>query len=107
MNIRYNGSKWAGQEPDTLDVLFRLLAVEPLNPLFEQYGNFVQEMDKEMVECWGNFLNVSHVFSINGTEEEMAPLMGAIRFNQQTHAYVAARNMLKSSKKGGATCRSL
>jgi hypothetical protein len=100
MNIQYNGSHWAGEKPDTLDVLLRALAEETLNPLFEEYGNFVFRENDGMIQCWGNFLTVSHVFCIDGTEEEMAPLIGAIRFNQSTHQYLAAKaNLIRSRTK--------
>ena len=94
MEIQSNGSKWLGQEPDSLETLLDMLKKETLNPAFERYGNFVLSEDpipKNHVRCWGNFLRVSHVFSVEGTPEELATLITAIRANQETEAYKEAR----------------
>ena len=40
MNITVNGSRWSGQQPDTIDSLISLLSREPLDPRFEDCGNF-------------------------------------------------------------------
>jgi hypothetical protein len=103
MNIISNGSKWLGQAPDSVEDLLSVLAIEPLNPVFESYGNFVlsDEMPVGTVRCWGNFANVSHVFQIEGTEAEMRPVIDAIRANQDTEAYAAARKGMKLPKKDG------
>jgi hypothetical protein len=39
--IMGNGSKWAGQEEDDVSELLRMLAAHPLDPTFEEYGNFI------------------------------------------------------------------
>jgi hypothetical protein len=36
-----NGSKWAGEKPDTIDDLLNVLNKYTLDPNFEKYGNFV------------------------------------------------------------------
>jgi len=95
MKIWSNGSKWAGQSPDSVATLLEMLGTETLDPWFEAYGNFVIGADPAIpagqVRVWGNFLTVSHMFRIDGTPEEMAPLVAAIRANQATAAYRAAR----------------
>ncbi len=91
--IHSNGSKWHGQEPDTLDELIGVLAQHTLDPSFEDYGNFVSDHDKQpgVTHLFGNFYGVSHVFRIDGTQAELQPIIDAIRANQATPAYQAAR----------------
>jgi hypothetical protein len=92
--IYSNGSKWAGQEPDSIAELIAVLEREPLDPMFEAYGDFVFDGDPAipagLVRVWGNFLNVSHVFCIEGTPESLEPLITAIRANQTRPDYLAA-----------------
>lgn len=92
MQIIHNGSKWYGEGPDSIEVLLGALATETLDPTFEEYGNFVFPADAVTgtVRVWGNFLTVSHVFDLAGTPEELAPVIAAIRANQQTKAYQTA-----------------
>lgn len=103
--IHSNGSKWAGEEPDGIEVLMKRLAEETLDPRFEQYGNFMQNHSAlqwlygapewsclGMVRFWGNFLTYSHVFQIDTDDEAVIhPLMAAIKANMATPAYRAAR----------------
>jgi hypothetical protein len=92
LRIESNGSKWAGDSPDTVEQLLAVLDREPLNPSFEEYGNFyyfVPELGRWRV--WGNFYLISHVFRIDGTPEALAPIVAAIRRNQQRPDYLAAR----------------
>lgn len=91
MNIISNGSKWAGESPDTLETLLEVLTREPLDPSFEKYGNFVLKDRSPVIRVWGNFFALSHVFSIDGTAEELAPLIAAIRLNQCSAAYQDAK----------------
>ena len=113
--IQGNGSKWAGEEEDDLDELFKVLAETPLDPRLERYGNFItpapcagvqnpnwtrgsgepQWIDGprlyavHVVSFSGNFLEVSHGFSIDTNVPEIIErLTTAIRANQQTEAYL-------------------
>ncbi len=56
-NITSNGSKWAGETPDTIDDLLKVLASDPLDRVFEKYGNFTypSEETKGMTRFFGNF----------------------------------------------------
>ena len=36
------GSHWAGDEPDDVTALLKMLAEHPLDPTFEKYGNFIE-----------------------------------------------------------------
>lgn len=105
--IYANGSKYAGQDPDDLETLFGVLATEPLNPLFEHYGDFCEDGGHafdtlEHNERWrgywlfhGNFLNVSHVFRVYTNDASVADrLLAAIRANKATDAYQEARRDL-------------
>lgn len=106
--IESNGSKWAAEAPDSIDQLLAVLASEPLDSSFEQYGNFIitnprhcvylgrnkyQELDPiypdaSATRFFGNFANVSHVFNIDTDEPELvATLTAAIRANQKRSDY--------------------
>lgn len=112
------GSKWKGDTPNTVAQLLALLAVEPLDPQFEDFGNFINTNPMAArdggygpdgkrlyietgpcypdmpgcVEFWGNFYAVSHVFKIVSTDPAVIEQMtAAIRANQATPAYAQAK----------------
>lgn len=116
--INSNGSKWGGEQPDQLAALFERLASTPLDPEFEDYGNFccgearkgIASKDEQTgetvylsgdpiypeaptaVRFWGNFYEVSAVFSIDTDEPDLIEkLTTAIRANQASPAYLAAK----------------
>lgn len=96
--INSNGSKWLGQEPDTIDRLCDVLSKEPLDPTFERFGNFVMGSrhgaPKCMIRFWGNFAHVSHVFSIDTDEPQVIQrLLAHIRMNQESQAYKDTKSM--------------
>lgn len=85
-------------------VLLQNLSQYTLDTVFEQYGNFVTpEIERETldglsrypnnsVHFWGNFFDFSGVFRVvTNHPEVIAALTAAIRSNQQTEAYRAAR----------------
>jgi hypothetical protein len=107
-----NGSKWGGEPPDTVEQLLARLEAHTLDPIFELFGNFVFEPRKakhlgndeyqdlgpaypgqeKVTRFWGNFYDVSEVFCIDTNEPELiAKLTKAIRSNQRTPAYKAAK----------------
>jgi hypothetical protein len=90
MRIISNGSKWAGEEPDSLETLLEVLRTETLDPRFEERGSFVTRTRTGTVRIFGNFLTVSHVFNIEGTEEEMAEAINAIEANKRNERYLRA-----------------
>ncbi len=90
MRIVSNGSKWAGEEPDSLEKLLEVLRTEILDPRFEERGSFVARTSNGIVRIFGNFLTVSHVFNIEGTEEELSEAIEAIEANKQTEGYKRA-----------------
>lgn len=91
IEIVSNGSKWFGEEPDTLGVLFGVLKNHPLDRSFEKYGNFIyvprewaygehREIvaagliypeNLNMRHIFGNFFALSHVFNIATDELEL------------------------------------
>lgn len=100
----------------SLAMLFDLLTQETLDPTFEKYGNFIEQPRKSIMtgydggksiwedrgpmypdrptalQFFGNFLNYSFVFDITTDDSEMiARLTAAIRANQQSDTYRAAR----------------
>jgi len=103
LEIISNGSKWAGQEPDSIKELIEALKEYPLDPIFEKYGNFINpnpqflkaEAQEKYAGCtsfWGNFHTVSHGFNIFTDEPEVIEMLSAaIRANLSTKAYKQAR----------------
>lgn len=95
------GSKWGGESPDTIQDLLNMLAAHPLNPLFEDYGNFVNPSpewinkanppypDESNVHVIsGNFMEWSYVFNIHTNDPAVIEsLTLAIRANQQRTDY--------------------
>jgi len=91
MRIVSNGSKWAGEEPDSLEKLLEVLGSETLDPRFDEHGGFVTRTSAARVRIFGNFLTVSHVFNIEGTEEELSEAIEAIEANKQSEGYKRAQ----------------
>lgn len=100
MKIISNGSKWLGQEPDSIETLIALLEREPLDPSFEAYGNFVYQVEDNSGNwiAHGNFFHYSHVFQIEGTLAEITPILLAILENQSSAAYKDARKQFSPSE---------
>ncbi len=106
--INSNGSKWYGQEPDGIPELLKALKKYTLDPSFEKYGNFVdhnpkyigkktQEKLNGCTRFFGNFIDRSHVFSIDTDDETIInELEAAIQQNKQTEAYQKARQEIYS-----------
>jgi hypothetical protein len=92
---------------ESLDLLFDLLATEPLDRKFEQFGNFLYAAGSQrhgfvnpelrdaarrdkLVHVWGNFLHRSHVFSISTNDKQLLQrLSRAIRANQKRADYLS------------------
>jgi hypothetical protein len=90
--VNWNGSKFLGQEPDSIEVLFERLKTYTLDPIFENYGNFVHLRPGRPTHFFGNFLYPSHAFSIDTDDQELIErLVAAIKANKQTPAYLRAR----------------
>lgn len=102
--IRSNGSKWAGQKPDSLEKLLEVLNGHPLRREFEAYGDFIERDPRnakgesigglmglagESVSFSGNFHNLSHVFHIVSDDVDViARLTAAIEANKQRPDYL-------------------
>ena len=103
LNIKSNGSKWAGQEPDSIDELLEVLEIHPLDRTFEKYGNFIDKSPRwgrygkgpnpypdnpGVVIFFGNFYGLSHVFNIHTDEAEVIDrLAKTIRKNRRRTDY--------------------
>jgi len=88
--ITSNGSKWYGEEPDSIETLLEVLKENMLDPRFSEYGNFIIA-DVGSVRFFGNFLNLSHVFDIRTDDPGViAKLTRAIRENLRRDDYRAA-----------------
>ena len=87
--IHSNGSKWLGQEPDSIDCLTEVMGRTPLDPTFAvNLGGFSTKQADGSVHFFGNFVNVSHCFSIETDEPDtIARLRHAIASNARTNAY--------------------
>jgi len=122
IRIISNGSKWAGETPDSVADLLLVLAAHPLDRKFEEFGNFVNAApltsaspagyDKngkmtyhqgpliypdhpETARFFGNFAHLSHVFTIDTDEPEfISVLTAAIRANQKRPDYATPSKRL-------------
>lgn len=87
LEVISNGSKWAGEKPDTIEDLLNVLDKYVLDPTFESYGNFIIKSNNS-VKFFGNFLTLSHVFNIVTDELEIInKLSHAINQNQERSEY--------------------
>ncbi len=108
VNIFSNGSKWAGEAPDTIDKLCEVLGEYTLDRYWECYGSggFITVPDTDspvnngMHHFFGNFSKLSHVFNIETDEPEVIErLTRAIRANQQTAGYLAQPDPVEAKRK--------
>jgi len=99
---------WSFME-DTKENILKDLAEHTLDPVFEDYGNFVYMPtweDKETAEKYkgltaicGNFLTYSHAFRLLTDDKELIEeLTTAIRKNQATEKYKQAKERLLERK---------
>ena len=94
LDIRTNGSHFAGTPPSPLEALHTALADHTLDPTFERHGNFV-EPEGAATRFFGNFWDVSHVFQVATDEPAVIrDLTARIRANQATPAYQRAKEAL-------------
>ena len=100
-NIMFNGSKWAGQPPDTLEKLLEVLATEPLDPRYKRFnapvfsGDYPLGMSQDLEgfthHFHGNFYRISHAFSVFTNDDSViAALTEACEKNIASDAYKAA-----------------
>lgn len=93
--IHSNGSKWAGEKPDSIEKLLEVLATEPLERTFEDCGNFAynHEIKKGFIRFFGNFHKLSHGFNIESDDEGVcAKLVAAIKANKKLPGYRSQPN---------------
>jgi hypothetical protein len=98
-----NGSKFAGEPLDSLDLLKERLRTEPLDPMFEDYGCFAYaaEGKRGHTHFWGNFYLLSAVFDIITDDPDLcAELTALIKTNMDTVAYKDARREHLVYKRG-------
>jgi hypothetical protein len=119
IEILSNGSKWFGELPDTIENLLDGLSKYPLDPVFEEYGNFVNHnpewLNPEIAEKYkgcaliaGNFMEVSHVFRIVTDDSELInKLVEAINKNKETKEYQQFRRELIAREQKKAELRKL
>lgn len=94
---------------DTKENILKDLAEYTLDPVFEEYGNFVYMptwCDEESAKKYkgltainGNFVKLSHAFYLLTDDEELIKeLTEAIRKNQETEEYKQAKIRLMERK---------
>lgn len=94
---------------DTKENILKDLAEYTLDPVFEEYGNFVYmptwcdeesaKKHKGLTAIDGNFLTFSHAFRLLTDDEELIKeLTEAIRRNQETEEYKQAKVRLMERK---------
>ena len=94
---------------DTKENILNDLAEYTLDPVFEEYGNFVYmptwcdeesaKKYKDLTAISGNFLTLSHTFRVLTDDEELIKeLTEAIRKNQETEEYKQAKVRLMERK---------
>lgn len=89
--IMSNGSKWAGQEQDTVEQLIEVLKTNDLDlrrfgafgsiSFEENNGYSDRDFEEHNIRVHGNFAKLSHVFNITGTYKKLQPLINAIESN--------------------------
>ena len=104
-----NPEKPWGFVEDTKENILKDLAEYTLDPVFEEYGNFVyiptwedeeaSEKYKGLTAISGNFLTYSHAFRLLTDDTELIEeLTKAIRKNQETEEYKQAKVRLMKRK---------
>lgn len=86
-----NGSKWAGDKPDSIETLLTVLGSYVLDRTFEcgEPGQTFIYSDAGMTCFFGNFLELSHVFQIDTDEPELIErLTAAINANMARPNYL-------------------
>lgn len=99
---------WSFME-DTKENILKDLKLHTLDPVFEEYGNFVYiptwedeeaaEKYKGLTAISGNFLTYSHAFRLLTDDADLIEeLTKAIRENQDTEEYKRAKERLMERK---------
>lgn len=83
-----NGSKIAGEAPDTIEALIAALERYPLDRFFEEH--FVRTLANGEVGFHGNFRTVSHVFDVHSDDPDVIErLTSPIRRNRRMPEFLA------------------
>lgn len=85
MKILSNGSKWAGEAPDSVEKLIDVLGHHKLESIWKRNGQYFNKIGDNEFQAFGNFANLSHVFNIRGSLEELRPLVKAIKQNRRQY----------------------
>jgi hypothetical protein len=91
MIIHSNGSNWCGEEVADLETLNIILQKYTLDPMFLDFGGFITDNEEDLICLFGNFHDLSHVFRIEGTREELKETMTLILKNIETEKFKQAR----------------
>ncbi len=118
LKINHIGNPGNVGAPGTIEGLLTMLATHPLDPKFEQYGNFITPSPRasrhagydetgeaiyvetgpaydecpDAVQFWGNFWDWSFCFMLATDDADLTQrLTAAIRANQATATYRAAK----------------
>lgn len=101
--ITSNGSTWGGESPQPVETLLARLASHTLDRAFENYGDFVEHLAGGVVIFFGNFIDYSHVFSIETNDPELASnLEAAIEANKCRAEYIAQKAPVSRTRERGS-----
>ena len=108
--ILSNGSKWAGESPDSIEKLIEVLNAETIEESFfvkyctnrhskakAEYTNFCpisKTDDGKYSHFFGNFENLSHVFRINSNENNVVESLTNAILNNKGWAKYYKKNLV-------------
>jgi hypothetical protein len=90
VTIHSIGSKWGGDFPDPISGLLDMLAHFTLDPTFYRFGSFFYTEDGKTFHAFGNFLDYSYCFRIEGPLDAMLPIARALKMNRKRDGYLRA-----------------
>ncbi len=103
ITISSNGSKWAGEEPDTIEDLIAVMAQHEINA----WGDVAYLDNTNIVRFNGNFETASHVFSIDTDEPAtIAKLKAAFNANRTRYGHPPVR-AIRRARTGYQTSRQM
>lgn len=110
--IHSNGSKWAGEAPDSIEKLIDVLGKNTIEERFFKSFYRNEKEGRRWYQCspiddninktkkifFGNFEEVSHVFRIETNDEEIINILSdAIKANKGWNLY-KEKNLIKNNK---------
>lgn len=103
IKIEHNGSKWAGQAPDPIGMLFERLEKYTLSPSLVPFmsdaADAAEDSGPSCMRFFGNFIEISGAFGVvTDDEETMKKLVAAIGANMNTPEFKRAAREYKAEQ---------